>query len=305
MISENIHEISDRGEKMDDQRKQFRERLRGEGIIIAPGAYDALSARIIERAGFPAVYLTGGGFSRSWGFPDLGLMTMTENLSFIARVCDSVEIPVIADADTGYGNALNVIRTVREYERVGVAAFHLEDQVTPKRCGHYEGKDVIGKEEMIAKIRAAVDARKDTDLAIIARTDSRAVFGLDEAIERGNDYARAGADIIFVEAPKSLEEMRRIVEEISAPALVNMIKGSRTPLLPVTDLEKLGFKLAIYPNEAHRAAIWAVQACVRHLREKGTTEGFESMIDFAAREEIVGTARWDSLGSKYLSVKDE
>lgn len=293
------------GEKMSDQRKQFRERLGGKGIIVAPGAYDALSARIIARAGFPAVYLTGGGLSRSWGFPDVGLMTMTENVSFITRVCDSVEIPVIADADTGYGNALNVIRTVREYERAGVAAFHLEDQVTPKRCGHYEGKDVVSKEEMIAKIRAAVDTRKDTNLAIIARTDSRAVLGMDEAIERGNAYIQAGADIAFVEAPQSLEELKRIAAEIGGPVLVNMIKGSRTPLLPAKDLEKLGFKLAIYPNEAHRAAIWAVQACVRHLKEKGTTETFEGMIDFAAREEIVGTAGWDALGKKYVSLKEK
>ena len=294
-----------RRKEMNDQRKNFRERLRGKGMIVAPGAYDALSARIIERAGFPAVYLTGGGLSRSWGFPDIGLMTMTENVSFIARVCDSVEIPVIADADTGYGNALNVIRTVREYERAGVAAFHLEDQVTPKRCGHYEGKDVVSKEEMIAKIKAAVDARKDADLAIIARTDSRAVLGLDEAIQRGNAYAGAGADIVFVEAPQGLEELRRITEEIRAPILVNMIRGSRTPLLPAKDLEKMGFKVAIYPNEAHRAALWAVQACVRHLKEKGTTEGFEGMIDFAAREEIVGTARWDALGKKYVSLAEK
>jgi carboxyvinyl-carboxyphosphonate phosphorylmutase len=305
VISEKIHETPDGRKEMDDQRKQFRERLRGEGIIVAPGAYDALSARIIEKAGFPAVYLTGGGLSRSWGFPDMGLMTMTENVSFITRVCDSVEIPVIADADTGYGNALNVIRTVREYERAGVAAFHLEDQVTPKRCGHYEGKEVVSSEEMIAKIKAAVDARKDTDLAIIARTDARAVLGLDEAIQRGNAYARAGADIVFVEAPQGLEELRRITAEISAPVLVNMIKGSRTPILPSKDLEKMGFKIAIYPNEAHRAALWAVQACVRHLKEKGTTEGFEGMIDFAAREEIVGTARWNALGRKYVSLTEK
>ena len=290
---------------MNDQRKHFRERLRAKGMIVAPGAYDALSARIIERTGFPAVYLTGGGLSRSWGFPDIGLMTMTENVSFVARVCDSVEIPVIADADTGYGNAVNVIRTVREYERAGVAAFHLEDQVTPKRCGHYEGKEVVSKEEMIGKIKAAVDARKDADLAIIARTDSRAVLGLDEAIQRGNAYAGAGADIVFVEAPQGPEELRRITEEIHAPILVNMIRGSRTPLLSAKDLEKMGFKVAIYPNEAHRAALWAVQACVRHLKEKGTTEGFEGMIDFAAREEIVGTALWDALGKKYVSLAEK
>jgi carboxyvinyl-carboxyphosphonate phosphorylmutase len=285
---------------MTGPRKQFRDLLKREKVIVAPGAFDALSARIIQQAGFPAVYLTGGGLSRSWGFPDLGLMTMMENVASIARVCDSVEIPVIADADTGYGNVLNVIRTVREYERTGVASFHLEDQVTPKRCGHYEGKKVVSTDEMIGKIKAAVDARRDPDMAIIARTDSRAVLGLEEAIERGNLYAQAGADIIFVEAPQSKEELKRIPKEIDAPVLVNMIKGSRTPLLSSGALEKIGYKIVIYPNEAHRAAIWAVRACVHHLRERGTTAGFRFMLDFTSREEIVGTAKWQGMGEKYL-----
>jgi carboxyvinyl-carboxyphosphonate phosphorylmutase len=286
---------------MTEPRKQFRDFLKREKIIVAPGAFDALSARIIQQAGFNAVYLTGGGLSRSWGFPDLGLMTMMENAAFIARVCDSVEIPVIADADTGYGNVLNVIRTVREYERTGVASFHLEDQVTPKRCGHYEGKKVISTNEMIGKIKAAMDARRDPEMAIIARTDSRAVRGLDEAIERGNAYAQAGADIIFVEAPQSREELKRIPKEIDAPVLVNMIKGSRTPLLSADVLEKMGYKIVIYPNEAHRAALWAVRACVHHLRERGTTAGFRFMLDFRSREEIVGTPIWQDKGEKYLN----
>ncbi len=289
---------------MDNRRQRFRKMMEGKQIIIAPGAFDALSARIIERAGFSAVYLTGGGISRSWGFPDLGLMSLMENVSFISRVCDSVEIPVIADADTGYGNALNVVRTVREYERAGVACFHLEDQVTPKRCGHYEGKEVVKKGEMIGKIKAAVDTRRDADLALIARTDARAVLGIDEAIERGNAYAAAGADIVFVEAPQSVQELRRIAKEIHAPVLVNMIKGSRTPLLPAKDLELMGYKIVIYPNEAHRAAIWAVRGCIQHLWENGTTDGFENMIDFSFREEIVGTPRWQAMEEKYLSDHD-
>ena len=284
---------------MDDQRNQFRKMLEGKKIITAPGAFDALSAKIIEQAGFSAIYLTGGGLSRTWGFPDLGLMTLVENASFIGRVCDSVEIPVIADADTGYGNVLNVIRTVREYERTGVACFHLEDQVTPKRCGHYEGKEVVEKGEMIGKIKAAADTRKDAALSIIARTDARAVLGLDEAIERGNEYAEAGADIVFVEAPQSLEELKRIADEIDAPVMANMIKGSRTPLMTSEELEAMGYKVAIYPNEAHRAAIWAVRECIHHLREKGTTEGFDNMIDFASREEIVGTPHWLAMAEKY------
>ncbi|MBW2307806.1 MAG: isocitrate lyase/PEP mutase family protein [Deltaproteobacteria bacterium] len=289
---------------MDQRRKQFRKLLDKGRIITAPGAFDALSARIIEQAGFPAVYLTGGGLSRSWGFPDLGLMTMMENAAFIARVCDSVEIPVIADADTGYGNALNVVRTVREYERTGVAAFHLEDQVTPKRCGHYEGKSVVSENEMIRKIQAAVDARRDPNLSIIARTDARAGLGLDEAIERGKAYARAGADVIFIEAPESVEELRRIGKEIDAPLLANMVKGSRTPLLPADELEGMGYRIAIFPNEAHRAAIWAVRACVQHLRDKGTTADFENMVDFASREKIVGKARWQAMEEKYLQAEE-
>lgn len=285
---------------MSDCRKKLRELIKGEHLITAPGAFDVLSARIIEQVGFPAVYLTGGGLSRTWGFPDMGLMTMTENVAFITRVCDSVTIPVIADADTGYGNALNVVRTVREYERTGVAAFHLEDQITPKRCGHYEGKEIADREEMIGKIKAAVDTRRDHNMVIIARTDARAVMGIDEAIERSNLYAQAGADVCFVEAPQSMEELHRIAKEIHVPVLVNMIKGSRTPLLSRDELEKMGYKIAIYPNEPHRSAIFAVRACLQHLKEMGDTTDFKNMVDFATREEIVGTATWREREKKYL-----
>jgi carboxyvinyl-carboxyphosphonate phosphorylmutase len=284
---------------MNKQRKQFRKLLEREGVIIAPGAFDALSARIIEQVGFQAVYLTGGGISRSWGFPDLGLMTMTENLMLIARVCDSVKIPVIADADTGYGNALNVVRTVKEYERAGVACFHLEDQVTPKRCGHYDEKKVITRKEMEGKIRAAVETRSDPDMAIIARTDARAVLGLKEAIKRGNAYAEAGADIIFVEAPRSVEEIRTIAKEVDAAVMINMIKGSRTPLLSSRELNEIGVKIAIFPNECQRAAMWAVRTCATYLRDKGTTLGFEYMVDFSTREQIVGTDEWEALGRRH------
>lgn len=288
-------------EGMSRQRKEFRRLLKEEGVIIAPGAFDALSARIIEQTGFQAIYLTGGGISRNWGFPDLGLMTMTENLALITRVCDSVNIPVIADADTGYGNALNVVRTVKEYERTGIACLHLEDQITPKRCGHYEGKEVVAREEMEGKIQAAAETRSDPDFAIIARTDARAVLGLEEAIRRGNAYAEAGADIIFVEAPASVEEIKTIAKEVHAPVMINMIKGSRTPLLSTQELDEIGVKIAIFPNECHRASIWAVQRCARYLRDKGTTLGFEYMVDFSTREQIVGTADWEALGRRYAA----
>jgi carboxyvinyl-carboxyphosphonate phosphorylmutase len=291
--------------KVNNQRKQFRKLLKAKGVIIAPGAFDALSARVIEQVGFQLVYLTGGGISRSWGFPDLGLMTMTENLMLISRVCDSVSIPVIADADTGYGNVLNVVRTVREYERAGVACFHLEDQVTPKRCGHYEKKNLITSEEMEGKIRAVVETRSDPDLAVIARTDARAELGLKEAIKRSNAYAKAGADIIFVEAPQSVEEIETIVKEVEVPVMVNMIKGSRTPLLSSKELNDIGVKIAIYPNECQRAAIWAVHTCAMHLLEKGTTHGFENMVDFSTREQIVGTAEWEAQADRYSAGATE
>ena len=281
-------------------RKRLRAMLKGEEIIVAPGAFDPLSARIVEANGFPAVYVSGGAISRSWGFPDIGIMTMVENLAFINRICESVKIPVIADADTGYGNALNVVRTVKEYERAGVAGFHLEDQVTPKRCGHYEEKEVVSRGEMVGKIQAALDTRQDSDMLIIARTDARAVMGLDEAIERGNEYALTGADVIFVEAPASLSELQRIATEISAPLFVNMIKGSRTPLLSPTQLQEMGYKIVIYPNDSHRAAIWAICECMSCLRENGTTSDFKYMVDFETRERIVEKDLWDEVGKKYL-----
>ena len=259
-----------------------------------------MGARIIERAGFSAVYLTGGGFSRSWGFPDMGLMTMTENVAFIARVCDSLEIPVIADGEAGYGNALNVVRTVREYERAGVAALHIEDQVTPKRCGHYEGKTVVSKGEMMQKIQAAVDTRRDSDLLIIARTDALNVLGYSEAIDRANAYSQAGADVVFVEAPGSLEQLQDIPTKVKAPVLIDMFKGGQTPFFSAGELERMGYKIVIFPNEIHRAAIWAMQECVKYLKDKGSTADFRYMVDWSTRDEIVGRAKWESIEQKYL-----
>ncbi len=189
-------------------RQKLRGLIAGPGYTMVPGAYDTLTARLVEQAGFEAVYLTGGGYSRANGYPDLGLLTLSENVRFIGLTVEAVGIPVIADADTGYGNAVNVIRTVREYEKSGVAAFHIEDQVSPKKCGHYEGKEVIGLGEMVGKIHAAVDTRRDPDLVIIARSDARAVEGLQASIDRVNAYLEAGADVGFVEAPQNIEELR-------------------------------------------------------------------------------------------------
>jgi carboxyvinyl-carboxyphosphonate phosphorylmutase len=250
---------------------RLRQMLGEPGIIVAPGAYDGFSARLVEAAGFRAVYMTGAGTAASHlGQPDLGLATLTEMATHAAHLASCISLPLIADADTGYGNALNVVRTVREYERAGVAGLHLEDQVAPKKCGHIAGKQVIPAREFADKIRAAAEYRTDPDFVVIARTDARAVTGLDDAIERGNLYADAGADLIFVEAPVSEEEMQRIAREVKAPLLANMVAGGRTPGLTVPALERLGFKLVIFPAVCMGAAITAIEQALERLKASGT-----------------------------------
>src|SRR5438067_6512335 len=240
-------------------RQALRQLIARQGYTMVPGAYDPMTAHLVELAGFEAVYLTGGGYSRASGYPDLGLLTLTENAHFIGLAVEAVGIPVIADADTGYGNAINVIRTVREYEKTGVAGFHIEDQVSPKKCGHYEGKEVISRAEMVGKIKAAVDTRRDPDLVIIARSDARAIEGLAAAVDRVNAYLEAGADVGFVEAPQTVEELRIVGREVRGPALVNVFEGGKTPMLGAKELEEMGFRLGIYPSQTHRAAIRAAQ----------------------------------------------
>jgi 2-methylisocitrate lyase-like PEP mutase family enzyme len=281
----------------------MRRLIERRGYTIVPGAYDTLTARLVEAAGFDAVYLTGGGYSRANGYPDLGLLTLGENVRFVATTVEAVGIPVIADADTGYGNALNVIRTVREYEKAGVAAFHLEDQVSPKKCGHYEGKAVVAGAEMVGKIRAAVDTRRDPDLVIIARSDARAVEGLRAAIDRVNAYLEAGADVGFVEAPQDVEELRIVGRELRGPALVNVFEGGKTPMLGAAELERMGFRLGIYPSQTHRAAIRAAQKVLQVLRADGGTRRVEAdLATFAEREDAVGTAHWRALEEKYMHL---
>jgi 2-methylisocitrate lyase-like PEP mutase family enzyme len=273
------------------------------GYTMVPGAYDTLTARLVEQAGFAAVYLTGGGYSRANGYPDLGLLTLSENARFIGLTVEAVGIPVIADGDTGYGNAINVIRTVREYEKSGVAGFHIEDQVAPKKCGHYEGKEVISAAEMVGKIHAAVDTRQDPDLVIIARSDARAVEGLQAAIDRVNAYLEAGADVGFVEAPQNVEELRVVGREVQGPALVNVFEGGKTPMLPASGLEAMGFRLGIYPSQTHRAAIRAAQRVLAALKEDGDTRRVEDeLATFQEREDAVGTDLWRALEEKYLRV---
>jgi len=280
--------------------------LQEPGIIIAPGATDAFIARIIEELGFKAVYVTGAGIANTLGFPDIGLTTLNEVVERARIISRAVNIPVIADADTGYGNAINVMRTVKEFIDAGVAAIQLEDQVTPKKCGHFEGKSVISAEEMVGKIQAAIEAKEEVgeELLIIARTDARDVYGLDEAIRRGNLYARAGADIIFIEAPRSIEELERICREVKAPLLVNMVEGGKTPLIPAKELEKMGFKIVIYPNTALRVAGYAVREALKILREKGdTTSILDRMLSWDERQNLVRLPYYRQLERKYLSLK--
>src|SRR5437870_680251 len=285
-------------------RQAMRHLIAQTGYTIVPGAYDTLTARLVEQAGFAAVYLTGGGYSRANGYPDLGLLTLGENVRFIGRTVEAVQIPVIADADTGYGNALNVIRTVREYEKTGVAAFHLEDQVSPKKCGHYEGKEVVSTAEMVGKIKAAVDTRQDPGLVIIARSDARAIEGLDAAIDRVNAYLEAGADVGFVEAPRSVEELRIVGRGVAGPALVNVFEGGKTPMVPASELEAMGFRLGIYPSQTHRAAIRAAQRVLAALKEDGHTTRVEAdLATFQEREDAVGTAEWRELEERYLRME--
>lgn len=268
----------------------FRKLVYDPEILVMPGAHDALSARAIQNAGFRA--LTAGGYSFSaslLGSPDIGLLTMTEMAQQYRNLSSAVDIPVFADGDTGYGDLNNVIRTVREYERAGVAGLFIEDQVSPKRCGHMEGKSVIPTEEMVAKIRAALYAREDADLVIMARTDALAVNGFEDALRRGKAYAEAGADLIFVEAVTSEEQMRRVNTEIPRPTLANMIEGGKTPIKTPAQLQELGYAVVVFPCSLTYAVTKAVQRCLEEIRVRGTTEGMlHDMVTFGEFFEFIG-----------------
>ncbi|CQR72381.1 2,3-dimethylmalate lyase [Sporomusa ovata DSM 2662] len=268
----------------------LRQLLAGKNIVVTPGAHDALTAKIIEKTGFPAVYMTGYGQAASHlGKPDVGLLTMTEMVARAANIVEAVSVPVIADADTGFGNAVNVMRTVREYEKAGVAAIQLEDQVAPKKCGHMIGRQVVSKEEMVGKIKAAVDARRDNDLVIIARTDARTVHGINEALDRAKAYEEAGADLLFVESPESIEEMKLITSSFNVPVLANMVEGGRTPLLLNQELEEIGFNIVIYPTASTYSVCLAVSRLMQNLKQMGTTAGMmDEMIKFTEFNELIG-----------------
>lgn len=284
------------------QKKKLRELLNKPGIIRTPGAFDAWSARLVEMAGFPAVYMTGYGSAASvLGAPDIGLMTLTEMATHAKNIASAIQVPLIADADTGYGGILNVIRTVQEYERGGVAAVQLEDQVLPKRCGHMEGKELVQKKEMVAKVKAAVHARKSDDLVIIARTDARAVNGFDDAMERAIAYSEAGAHVIFFEAPQSVEEMKKVAATIKTPLLANMVEAGKTPFLTAAELEKIGYKIVIYPSSTLYAATKTIIDLLECLKITDSTMDYiDKMTAFKEYYDLIGVDKMRALEKSFL-----
>jgi 2-methylisocitrate lyase-like PEP mutase family enzyme len=272
-------------------------------ILLAPGIYDALSGLIAKQAGARAVYLSGASIAYTrFGRSDVGLVSASEVHDTLAAVTDRIQIPVIVDADTGFGNALNVQRTIRNFERAGAAAIQIEDQSFPKRCGHLDGKTLISKDEMVGKIKAAIDARKETNTLIIARTDARGVEGLSEAIDRAQAYQEAGADILFIEAPHSIDEMKLIRKSFGEdiPLLANMVEGGKTPIKTANDLKSLGFNIVIFPGGAVRAATFQLQQYYAGLIENGSTLEFsDSMHNFDSLNSVIGTPELLKLGKKY------
>lgn len=281
----------------------LRKILSQEKAILVPGIYDAFSAKIFKQAGFKVLYMTGSGLTASLtGMPDVGILTMTEMVNQARNIVNAVDLPLICDADDGYGNPINVIRTVKEYERAGVAGIHIEDQVAPKKCGHFEDKQVIPAEEMVKKIEAAHYAREDDQFLLIARTDSRSVKGLEEALKRARLYFEAGADMIFVESPQSVDELKTISGELSdIPLLVNMVEGGKTPILPFEDLQEMDFKIVLYPTSSIRAVAKALQELAAGLCRKKGTKDFETrLVTFEERNEITGLADIKELEKRFV-----
>lgn len=276
---------------------------RGASPLILPGASDALTARLIEEVGFEAVYVSGAGVTnRHLGMPDLALITLSELAEHVEAIRGAVELPLVVDADTGFGGPLNVRRTVEVLERRGANGIQLEDQVFPKRCGHFEGTQVIRPEEMVAKLNAALDARRDESLLIIARTDARQGLGLEAALERAERYRQAGADVIFVEAPQSREELAEVGRRAPGPLLVNIVEGGATPALPAAELGRLGFSIVLYANAALRGALWGAREVLGELRRTGSTAGaLDRMVSWEERQRLVGKPRFDELSDRYAS----
>lgn len=285
---------------MQELSQRLRARVTSGRLLVVPGAANALTARVIADAGFDAVYVTGAGLANSFlGVPDIGLLSLPEIVAHVAAIREAVDLPLIVDADTGFGNAVNVWHTVRSLERAGANAIQIEDQTFPKRCGHFDGKGVIPRQEMVQKIHAALDARQDRDLMIIARTDARAVEGIEAACERARAYHQAGADMIFVEGPRSEAEIARIAAAIGAPQILNVVEGGVTPSLPPGRIQELGFAVALYANLALLAAIRGMQDTLRHLRAGGDPATRPPLATWAERQHLVRKPLFDQLETKF------
>lgn len=287
---------------------RLRRRITAGGTpLLLAGAPNALTARVAEEVGFEAVYLSGAGITNTYlGAPDIGLITLTELVAHVSAVRDAVELPLVVDADTGFGNALSAQRTVRTLERAGADAIQIEDQVAPKRCGHFAGKGVIDAAEMVGKIRAALDARVDDDLVLIARTDARAELGMDAAVERALAYRDAGADVIFIEAPQTREEMAEIPRRVAAPHVANMVEGGLTPLVPLQELGEMGFAIALYANTAMRGAVRGMRGALQHLLDNGDTLDIgDRIISWGERQSLVRKPEFDALDEKYRGPGDD
>jgi len=282
---------------------KLRAMLKADGMIVAPGAYDCITARTIAQAGFSAVYMTGAGTAATLGYPDYGLVTMSEMADNAGRIAAAVDVPVIADADTGYGNELNATRTVREYERRGVAGLHIEDQGFPKKCGHLDNKVIVPLDEYLAKVRAAVAARTDPDFLIIARTDSRAVLGLEEAIRRANAALAAGADMAFVEAPQTMEEVATVPKLVKGPCLFNNVWRGKSPEVAFDEARQMGYKLTIVPGMLFKAVIGTCDAVLKQMKELGRHPQLDTNMTVRDAFRRVGADEWDAVSERFRAVE--
>lgn len=288
------------------RNRRLRDMLRADDIVIAPGAFDCLTARLVERAGFGALYLTGSGISISGlGAPDIGLMSYGEILERVRRIADSVSIPLIADIDTGYGGPLNVIRTIREFERAGISAVQIEDQAWPKKCGHEHNRHIVSVDEMCGRIKAAVDARTDADFVVVARTDARSDHGLSAALERAAQYGEAGADVLFVESPETADELGEVARVLERPTLANMVEGGRTPITPAARLRELGFSIVIYPNALTRTIARAGAEMLAVLKRDGSTAAHrDRMVTHGELWSLFDSEAWVATEKRFLAAAE-
>lgn len=284
-----------------DTKQRLKDMVAARRGVLVPGAFNALSAKVIEDLGFEAIYVTGAGVTNMWlGLPDQGFMGLAEIADHTARIRDAVSLPLLVDADTGFGNALNVYHTVRTLERAGADCIQLEDQVAPKRCGHFNGKEVVSTEEAVSKIKAAVDARRDPNLLVMARTDAAATHGFEAAVERAQRFAEAGADILFVEAVTTAEEIRALPTRLATPQLMNMVIGGKTPIFDAEQLGGLGYGIVLYANAALQGAVAGMQKTLTVLRdEKAVQESSGLVATFAERQRLVGKPAWDALEKRF------